>query len=197
MISAFPLFLEGDDGPSDLDSLFDPADFEGEGFFLDEGAELGLVVEDEVVVSDFVDAGVVPADRDVGDPDFALVAPPDFDAVGRDVLDDHHVVGLLRDAFQHQVLPRRLFYRQQLVLHLVLLDEPRVLLLAHLAVELLEVVLDGSAHHLLLHLALVPLLQTVEVHQSARPAALAGLAQELALLRALGQHAVLALEAFR
>jgi hypothetical protein len=195
-ISPFPLFLERDDRPPDLHSLLDPADLQLEGLLLDQGPEFRLIVEDIVVVAYLVDAGVVPTHRDVRDADLALVPPPYFDAVLRDVLDHHHVIGLLRNALQHQVLPRRLLDREQLVLDAVLFDETRVLLLADLAVKLFEVVLDGAAHHFLLDLALVPFLEAVEVHHAAGAAALAGLAEELANVGALGQHAVLALEAF-
>lgn len=137
---------------------------------------------------------MVAGDRNVGNPDFALVSATDLYAVLRDVLDDHHVVGLLGDALQHQVRPHWLLDGQQFEVHAVLLDEARVLFLADLAVELLKVVLECATDHLLLHLGLVPLLEAAEVHQPAGAAALAGRAQELPQLSALGHHAVLALQ---
>lgn len=131
---------------------------------------------------------------DVGDSDLALVASADLYAILRDVLDDHHVVGLLRDPLQHQVRAHGFLNGQELEFHAVFLYKARVFFLADLAVELLEVVLQGAADHLLLHLGLVPLLQAPEVHQSTGAAALAGRAQELPRFRALGHHAVLALQ---
>jgi hypothetical protein len=138
---------------------------------------------------------VVAGDGDVGDSNLALVAATDADAVGGHVLDDHHVVGLFGHALEHEVRADGAVDGEEFELDSVLFDEARVLLLADLAVELLEVVLDGAAHHFLAHLRLVPLLQAPEVHQRASPRTLARRAQELPRLHALPQHAVLALQA--
>lgn len=75
----------------------------------------------------------------------------------------------------------------------VLLDVPRILVLADLAIEFLEIVLDGAADHLLLHLRLVPLLQTSEMHQPARTAAFTRAAQESVGLFGLTHVAIFAL----
>lgn len=117
----------------------------------------------------------------------------DLDAVVWNVLDDHHVVCLFRNALEHQVLPGRLINREQLILDPVLLYKTGVLFLAYLTVELLEIVLDSPSDNFLLDLRLVPLLEAVEVDEATSAAAFAGLTQKLTHVSALGQHAVLAL----
>lgn len=137
---------------------------------------------------------MVSGHRDVRHSDLALVASADLYAILRDVLDDHHVVSLFRDALKHQVRTHWFLNGQELEVHAVFLNKARVFFLADLAVKLLKVILERAAYHLLLHLRLVPLLQAPEVHQPTGSAALAGCAQELPRFRALSHHAVLALQ---
>jgi len=158
MKSAFPSLLEGDDSPANLNPLLDPGNLQEQVVLLDQRPEFALIVKHEILVPHFVDSGVVSRHADIGDPDFTLMPPSDFDPIAGYVLDHHHIIGLLGNTLQHQVLPRWLLYGHQLILDAVLLDETRVLFLADLAVKLLEVVLDGAPHHLFLYLRLVPLL---------------------------------------
>jgi hypothetical protein len=136
---------------------------------------------------------VVAGYGDISHPDLAVMAAAQFDTLGGDVLDDHHVVGFFGDSLEDDVVALRLVDGEELVLDVALLDVAGVLVLADLAVELLEVVLDGAAHHFLLHLRLVPLLQAAEVDQSAGAGALAGTAEEAIGLLGLAHVAVLAL----
>ena len=71
-------------------------------------------------------------------------------AICRNVLNDHHVVGLFADALQHNVLTCGFLDGHQFILYPIFLDEARVLLLAHLAIKFLEIVLNGASHDLLL-----------------------------------------------
>lgn len=47
---------------------------------------------------------MVPRDRDVGHSDLAVVTTAQLDALGGDVLDDHHVVGFFRNALEDYVV---------------------------------------------------------------------------------------------
>jgi hypothetical protein len=186
--------FEGEDSAADLHPLFAAAEIQRELLLLDEGAKLGLVVEDEEVAAHFGDFGVVPGDGDVGDSDFALVSASDLDSLLLDVLEEHHVVGLVGDALQYEMVALGLVDGQQFVFLSLLLDEARVFYFADFAEELLEVVLRGSAHHFLLDLGTVPLLEAAEVDQCAGAAAVAGRAEESSGLVEFSQHAVLALQ---
>lgn len=135
---------------------------------------------------------MVPRHTDVCDPDLTLMSSSDLDAIIGNVLDNHHVIGFLGNALKHYVLPCRFLDRHQLVLIAVLFDESGVLVLADLAVKLLEIVLDGAPNDFLLHFRLVPFLEAVEVHQTACATALAWLAQEFSFLCALSKHTVFA-----
>lgn len=143
--------LEGDDGPTDLDALLDLAQLQAQLLLTDQGAELGLVVVDQVFICVFADAGVVARDRNVSDSDFAFVTASNADAVHRYVLNDHHVVSLLGNAFQHEVRANWSLDGEKLELHSILLDEAGVLLFADLAVKLFEIVLDGASDYFLAH----------------------------------------------
>ena len=194
MKSAFPGLLEGDDSPADLYPLLDPGHLQKQVVLPDQSSKFALVVKNKVLVPHLVYSRVVPRHTDIGDSDFAFMAPAYFDPIGGNVLDDHHVVGLLGNAFQHEMLACWFFNGHQLVFYVIFLNETRVFLLADLTVEFLEIVLDGAPDHFLLDFGLVPLLQTVEVYQPASPTAFARLAKKLSFLSALAQHAVFALQ---
>lgn len=87
--------LEGDHSPSYLDALFDLAKLQAQFLLANQGAELGLIIKDEVIVAIFANSRVVAGDGDVGDPNFALMPAADSDAICRNILDHHHVVGLV------------------------------------------------------------------------------------------------------
>jgi hypothetical protein len=99
--------------------------------------------------------------------DLALVAPAHPDALFGNVLNAEQ-----REAADVDLLQDEMFALGQLdghqLMHLPrLFDDLRVLLLAHLAAKLLEVVIGEALHLVLLHLRLVPPLQAVEVHEGA------------------------------
>ena len=148
--SALPSFFESNHRPSYLYALLDPGDLQHQPVLLDQSAELALVVKHIVVILYFINPSMVPRDGDIGYSYLAFMASSDLDPIGRYVLNDHHVIGLFADALQHDVLTRRFLNGHQLVLHPVLLDESRVLLFADLAVELLEIILDGATNDFLL-----------------------------------------------
>ena len=129
-----------------------------------QGTKFAFVVEYEVVVSVFIDSCVVSWNAYVSDSDLAFMSSTDFDAVGGNVLDNHHVVGFLWDALEHDVLTDWFLDWHQLVFFVVLFNKARVLLFADFTVKLFEIVLNGTADYLFLHFWLIPLLETVEVN---------------------------------
>ena len=139
---------------------------------------------------------MVAGDRWAVDPDLAFVATADPNAVFRDVFDAEQSEGLDVDLLEDEVLAFGHFDRHQLVHLPSLLDQLRVLILTHLAGELLKVVIGQALHLILLYLRLVPLLQAVEVHQRAGTGTLARTAEELSFLFALFHHAILAFSLF-
>ena len=72
--------------------------------FAHQGPEFRFVVKDEVLTAYLFDLSVVARDGDVSHADLAVMAAAQLDALGGHVLDDHHVVGLLRDAFEDYVV---------------------------------------------------------------------------------------------
>lgn len=119
--------------------------------FLDQGAELAFVIENEVIFINFLNFCMVSGNTYVSHPNFTLMTSPNFDAVTGNVLDDHHIVGFFRDAFQHDVLSGGFFDWHEFIFGIIFLDETRILFFANLAVEFLEIVLDCSTNHLFLH----------------------------------------------
>lgn len=63
-----------------------------------QSAKFRFVIKDEVLTAYLLDLRVVARNGDVGHSDLAVMAAAKLDALGRDVLDDHHVVGFLRDS---------------------------------------------------------------------------------------------------
>ena len=72
--------------------------------FAHQGPEFRFVVEDEVLTAYFFDLCVVGREGDVSHSDLAVMAAAQLDALGGHVLDHHHVVGLLRNAFEDYVV---------------------------------------------------------------------------------------------
>ena len=194
MESAFPSLLEGDDSPADLYPLLDPGHLQQQVILPDQCSKFAFIVKNKVFVPHFVYPRVVPGNTDIGDSDFAFMASSYFDAIVGYVLDNHHVVGFLRYAFEHEVLTCWFFNGHKLVLYIVFLNKTRVLFLADLTIEFLEIVLDGAPNHLLLYFGLVPLLQTLEMHQTTSSTAFARLTKKLSFPSALTDHAVFALK---
>lgn len=96
--------FESDDSPANLDALLDLVKLQTEPLLADQRPKLRLVVKDEIVVTALANLGVVTGHRDVSHPDLALVPTADSDAVVRHVLDHHHVIGLVRNTLQHEVV---------------------------------------------------------------------------------------------
>lgn len=175
--------------PSDLDALLAlRPDLHVQVVLLDQRAELRLVVVDvEARPVELYDR-VVAGHGDVGDSDFAVVAAAELDASLGDVLDHHDALGLLAGSLQDEVVALGLFDGQQLDGPVVRrLDDDWQLRLADLALELLEVVVERAADHLLLDLDADPLQQALQVHRPAGARAPAGIEQEVVLLLRLLQ----------
>lgn len=81
-------------------------------------------------------------------------------------------------------------YRHQLVDLLLFFDSFGILLLADFAKKLFKVVMGESCDFFHLHLYLVPLLETVEMHHCRRTRTLARAAQELPETFRFLQHAI-------
>lgn len=191
--SAFSLLLEGDHSPSDLNPLLDPTHLQRQFLFLDECPELRFIIKDIVVVPNLINPSVISRNRYVSYSNLAFVPPTDLYPISRNVLDDHHVIGFLRNTLQHNMLTNRLLNWKQLVFNSVLFNETRVFLLTHLTEKFLKIVLNSAAHHFLLHLGLIPLLKTMEVHKTTGSTTLAGLTQKLTHLCPFGKHTVFTL----
>ena len=164
-------FFKSHNSPSDLNALLDATELDLQLLLPHQGAELRLIVKDVVIVTDLLDFCMVSGNGDVSHSYLAVMAAAQFYPLCRNVLNYHHIISLFRDAFEDDMVAFGFLNGKQLILLPILLDVPRVLVLADLAIKLLEIVLDGAADHLLLHLRLVPLLQTAEMDQPARTAA--------------------------
>jgi len=134
--------------------------------------------------------------RYISNSNLALMPPPQFNPLIRNILNDHHIICLVRNPLQYQILPGWFFNRQQLIFLLILLNKPRILFLTHFTIKLLKIILYRPPYNILLHLRLIPLLQAMEVNQATRTAALAGTAQKLSWLSTLSHHAIFALTMF-
>lgn len=109
------------------------------------------------------------------------MASPELYPFHSHVLDDHHTFRLLTCTFQDQVVPLGLLDRQHFHELAVDVDDHRQLRLAHLALELLEIVVQGSPDHLLLDFVVNPFHETFYVYSPAGPRAFAGV-EEVVLL---------------
>lgn len=164
-------FFKSHNSPSDLNALLDATELDLQLLLPHQGAELRLIVKDVVIVTDLLDFRMVSGNGDVSHSYLAVMTAAQFYPLCRNVLNYHHIISLFRDAFEDDMVAFGFLNGKQLILLPILLDVPRVLVLADLAIKLLEIVLDGAADHLLLHLRLIPLLQTTEMDQPARTAA--------------------------
>ena len=69
-------------------------------------SKFGLIIEKKIVVSDFLNFGVIAGDRYISDADFALMTSSKFDSILWDFLYYHHIVSLIGDSLQHNMLSR-------------------------------------------------------------------------------------------
>jgi len=131
-----------------------------------------------------LDVGMLPGDRNVSDPDFALMPSAQFDSPLRSVLDHHDAFLLLTGSLEDQVGPLRPVKGYQLLivdlavfsLHL---DVARQLAFADFALEFSKVVVLSAPDNLLLHLHPNPLCQAAVVHSPTGAMALAGVEEEV------------------
>lgn len=178
---AFLADVQDDDRPPHLDALLLLADqFDVHLLLFEKGAKLGFVVEDREVIAVELQEGVVAGDGNVGYADLAFVASAELDTAFRYVLYHHHALRFLAGALQDQVAALRLLNRKQLhVLTGKQLDYDRQFRLAHLALKLLEVVVQRASDDLLLDFYPNPLQQAVDVDGPAGTRALAGVEEEV------------------
>ena len=104
MESAFPSLLEGDDSSADLYPLLDPGHLQQQVVLPNQCSKFALIVKNKVLIPHFVYPCVVSGNTYIGDSDLAFMTPSYFDAIIGYVLDNHHIVGLLGYAFEHEML---------------------------------------------------------------------------------------------
>jgi hypothetical protein len=115
-------------------------------------SEFRLVIEEIIVVSDFLYFGVIAGNGYIGDANLTLMSSSKFNSILGYFLYNHHIISLIGDTLEHNMLSRWFLNRQQLILNVFFLDVTRILILAYLAIEFLEVILNGASNQFLLHL---------------------------------------------
>ena len=74
-----------------------------------QSAEFRFVIKDKVLTAYLLDLCMVTRNRDVSHSDLTVVTATQLDTLGRDVLNDHHVVGFLRDSLEDYMVAFGLF----------------------------------------------------------------------------------------
>jgi hypothetical protein len=181
--------VQDDHCPADLDALLALAPhLHVHAVLLHQGAELRFVVEDVEASAVELYQRVVAGHGNISDADLAVVASAQLNSGLRDVLDHHDAFCFLAGSLKYHIVSLGLFNGEHLDDPLVLsLDHDWQFGLAHLAFELLEVVVEGAADDFLLDLDVDPLQQALEVDCPARARALAGVEEEVVVLLAFLQ----------
>lgn len=160
---------------------------------LNQSPELGVCVADIEVAAVVPDLRVHPGNRDVLEPNLALVASSDANhvvVVGTDDVEAAFLPTFLAivDALQDKVGLLRFVYRDHLHVEIVSpLHQAGEGLLADFALKLGKVVGDDHTGHFFLHLAVNPHLEALNVHSLARTLALAGTYQEVVIAAVVAQ----------
>lgn len=164
---------EGDNGPADLHCH--PLAGHGQVVLdLDEGAELGVVVEDGEVAVLVLYLGMGPAHRDVGHAHLALVPPANLDDVLGGLQNVEVLLALVRQGLKDDVgLVLGPLDAEEVVVLSALDDGAGHGLLADLALIPCEVY-EGGGVGLLHELGPHPHFQAADVDESATPLAVAG-----------------------
>lgn len=97
--SALPSFFESNNSSSYLYTLLYARDFQVKSILLHQSAKFALVIKYIIIVLNFIDPGMISWHRNVSNSDLALMSSSDLDAIRWNILDDHHIVGLLADSF--------------------------------------------------------------------------------------------------
>lgn len=97
-------FFKSHNSPSDLNALLDATELDLQLLLPHQSAKLRLIVKDIVIVTDLLDFRMVSRDGDVSYSYLAVMSAAQFYPLCRNVLNDHHIIGLFRYAFEDDMV---------------------------------------------------------------------------------------------
>ena len=173
------LYLEVQRRPPDLHPPRQPPDLHLQLVLLHQRPELRLTVKHVETVAHVLYQGVVAGYRNVSDADLAFVTPSQLYSIGGHVLNHHHALHFFTRPLQNDVISLRLLNWEQLFQLSLRLDDHGQFVLAHFALEFVEVEVECAADDLLLDFEVDPLGEALKVDSAAGAHTLAGIEEEV------------------